>query len=84
MHPLYLCFLETVEIHRAPPPPLHEKPPLNNINVFLDDNEPVYDSVASDDDDDGDQGRAKSGIFLREGSKSQVSVCFVLFLLKKE
>ncbi|XP_033628480.1 ARF GTPase-activating protein GIT2-like isoform X2 [Asterias rubens] len=62
---------ETVEIHRAPPPPLHEKPPLNNINVFLDDNEPVYDSVASDDDDDGDQGRAKSGIFLREGSKSQ-------------
>ncbi len=62
---------ETVEIHRAPPPPLHEKPPLNNINVFLDDNEPVYDSVASDDDDDGDQANAKSSVFLREGSKSQ-------------
>ncbi|XP_022108828.1 ARF GTPase-activating protein GIT2-like isoform X2 [Acanthaster planci] len=40
---------ETVEVHRAPPPPIHEKPTLDNQNVF-DDNEPLYDSVASDED----------------------------------
>ncbi|XP_038059624.1 ARF GTPase-activating protein GIT2-like isoform X1 [Patiria miniata] len=51
---------ETVEVHRAPPPPIHEKPALDNLNVF-DDNEPLYDSVASDEDcGDVSEGTRKS------------------------